>query len=93
MEYFDETKTEEFPKGRKYVPHVIEPSIGVDRLMLAVLCSAYDEDEVSGKKRSVLESRLLAHTMHMHTRTRTRAPCTRARGRTHLCVRARTGRR
>ena len=48
MEYFDEARKE------KYVPHVIEPSIGVDRLMLAVLCSAYAEDEVGGEKRSVL---------------------------------------
>jgi len=39
---------------RKYVPHVIEPSIGVDRLFLALLCSAYDEDIVGGEKRSVL---------------------------------------
>ena len=38
----------------RYVPHVIEPSIGVDRLMLAVLCSAYAEDEVGGETRSVL---------------------------------------
>jgi hypothetical protein len=43
MEYFDEVRKE------KYVPHVIEPSIGVDRLMLAVLCSAYAEDEVGGE--------------------------------------------
>jgi len=39
---------------RRFVPHVIEPSLGVDRLLLAVLCSAYDEDEVSGEKRSLL---------------------------------------
>jgi glycyl-tRNA synthetase len=48
MEYFDEASKE------KYVPHVIEPSIGVDRLMLAVLTSAYAEDEIGGEKRSVL---------------------------------------
>merc|ERR1712107_728906 len=39
---------------RRFVPHVIEPSLGVDRLFLALLCSAYDEDEVSGEKRSLL---------------------------------------
>lgn len=39
---------------RKYVPHVIEPSIGVDRLFLALICSAYDEDTVGGEPRSVL---------------------------------------
>ncbi len=31
--------------GEKYVPHVIEPSLGVDRTVLAVLLSAYDEEE------------------------------------------------
>lgn len=39
---------------RKFVPHVIEPSLGIDRLFLALLCSAYDEDEIDGDKRSVL---------------------------------------
>merc|ERR1712032_1538245 len=39
---------------RRFVPHVIEPSLGVDRLFLALLCSAFDEDEVSGEKREVL---------------------------------------
>lgn len=39
---------------RKFVPHVIEPSLGVDRLFLALLCSAYDEDEVNGEKRCLL---------------------------------------
>jgi glycyl-tRNA synthetase len=48
MEYYDEVTKE------RYVPHVIEPSIGVDRLMLAVLCSAYAEDVVGGETRSVL---------------------------------------
>lgn len=48
MEYnCEETKA-------KYVPHVIEPSIGVDRLFLAIICSAYDEDTVGGEARSVL---------------------------------------
>jgi len=39
---------------KRFVPHVIEPSLGVDRLFLALLCSAYDEDEVSGEKRELL---------------------------------------
>lgn len=39
---------------RKFVPHVIEPSLGIDRLFLALLCSAYDEDEIDGDKRSLL---------------------------------------
>lgn len=37
--------------GNKFYPHVIEPSLGVERTMLAVLCSAYFEDE----KRVVLK--------------------------------------
>lgn len=41
-------------KKEKFVPHVIEPSLGLDRLFLAVMCSAIDEDEVDGEKRSVL---------------------------------------
>lgn len=40
MEYFDEKN-----KAR-FIPHVIEPSLGVDRLFLAVISSAYHEDEV-----------------------------------------------
>jgi len=49
MEYFDEARKE------KYVPHVIEPSFGVDRLMLAVLTSAYAVDEIDGDSRNVLK--------------------------------------
>lgn len=49
LEYFDEAAKE------KYVPQVIEPSIGVDRLFLALVCSAFEEDEVNGEKRSVLK--------------------------------------
>ena len=48
LEYFDEERKE------RYVPHVIEPSLGVDRTLLAVLCSAYDVDEIDGGKRTVL---------------------------------------
>ena len=40
--------------GEVFVPHVIEPSIGVERLILAVLSSAYVEDEVGGSPRVVL---------------------------------------
>lgn len=38
MEYFDPETNE------KYVPYVIEPSLGADRVMLAFLCDAYDEE-------------------------------------------------
>ena len=34
----------------KYVPHVIEPSAGVDRLMLALLCEAYEEEKLVDEK-------------------------------------------
>lgn len=37
------------------VPHVIEPSLGVDRTILAVLSSAYKEEEVEGEKRAYLK--------------------------------------
>jgi glycyl-tRNA synthetase len=36
-------------------PHVIEPSFGVERTMLAVLVSAYTEDELGGEKRTYLK--------------------------------------
>lgn len=38
----------------KFIPHVIEPSFGVERLFMAVLSSAYREDEVNGEVRSYL---------------------------------------
>jgi glycyl-tRNA synthetase len=41
--------------GKPFVPHVIEPSFGVERLIMAVLTSAYDEDEIGGEKRIVLK--------------------------------------
>ena len=34
----------------KYIPHVIEPSAGVDRLMLALLCEAYEEQKLTDEK-------------------------------------------
>ena len=37
------------------VPHVIEPSFGVDRTVLAILSSAYTEDELGGEKRAYLK--------------------------------------
>jgi glycyl-tRNA synthetase len=39
----------------KFVPHVIEPSFGVERALMAVLSSAYTEDEVNGEKRIFLK--------------------------------------
>lgn len=37
------------------IPHVIEPSLGVDRTILAILTSAYTEDELGGEKRAYLK--------------------------------------
>ncbi len=42
LSYFDDGKNE------KYIPYVIEPSLGADRVVLAFLCSAYDEEELEG---------------------------------------------
>ena len=42
MQYFDDTTNE------KYLPYVIEPSLGADRVVLAFLCEAYDEEELEG---------------------------------------------
>lgn len=49
LTYFDDETNE------KYLPYVIEPSVGVGRLFYAFLCSAYDEEELEGgDKRTVL---------------------------------------
>ena len=42
LSYFDDTKNE------KYIPYVIEPALGADRVVLAFLCAAYDEEELEG---------------------------------------------
>ena len=41
--------------GEPFVPHVIEPSFGVERLIMAILTSSYTEDEVGGSKRTLLK--------------------------------------
>ena len=49
LTYFDDEKKE------KYIPYVIEPSLGADRVTLAFLCSAYDEEEIKpGDVRTVM---------------------------------------
>lgn len=40
--------------GQTYIPHVIEPTFGVDRTLLAIMLAAYDEEEVNGEMRTVL---------------------------------------
>lgn len=47
--------TPKVPGAKPILPHVIEPSLGVDRTILAVLVSAYTEDEVGKEKRSYLK--------------------------------------
>jgi len=41
--------------NEKFVPHVIEPSFGVERAIMAVLTAAYTEDEVNGEARTYLK--------------------------------------
>lgn len=48
LSYFDEAKKE------KYVPAVIESSVGVDRTLLTLLCDAYHTDTVGGEERVVM---------------------------------------
>ncbi len=49
LEYFDQEANE------KYIPYVVEPSLGADRVTLAFLCNAYDEEtKENGEARTVL---------------------------------------
>ncbi len=49
LTYFDDIK------NTRYLPYVIEPSLGADRVVLAFLCAAYDEEEIGeGDVRTVL---------------------------------------
>lgn len=52
LEYFDQTT------GEKYVPYVIEPSLGVERLFLALLTEAYDEEVIDPEKN---DTRIVLH--------------------------------
>ena len=49
LTFFDDIKRE------RYVPHVVEPSAGVDRTMLTLMIDAYHEEEVRGEQRVVLK--------------------------------------
>src|SRR5713101_6349962 len=49
MSYFDDLIRE------RYVPHVVEPSAGVDRTLLTLMIDAYHEEEVRGERRVVLK--------------------------------------
>ncbi len=49
LSYFDQET------GERYIPYVIEPSLGADRVALAFLCDAYDEEQIAeGDTRTVL---------------------------------------
>ena len=52
IEYFDPETNE------KYIPHVVEPSLGADRVALAFLCEAYDEEVVDAEKN---DTRVVLH--------------------------------
>jgi glycyl-tRNA synthetase len=58
LDYFDEETKERF------VPHVVEPSAGVDRTVLALICDAYDEDSAPDEK-GKMETRIV---MRFHPR-------------------------
>ena len=47
MDYFDDELNE------KYIPYVVEPSLGADRVTLAFLCEAYDEEVLDAEKNDV----------------------------------------
>ncbi len=55
LSFFDQEKNE------KYIPTVLEPSAGADRTTLAVLCAAYDEQEVPSGKEGKTETRVVMH--------------------------------
>ena len=52
LTYFDDDKHE------RYVPYVIEPSLGADRVTLAFLCAAYDEENIGTERKDLSEVRL-----------------------------------
>lgn len=52
LEYFDQEANE------KYLPYVVEPSLGADRVTLAFLCEAYDEEVVNAEKN---DTRVVMH--------------------------------
>ena len=53
MEYFDPETNE------KYIPYVVEPSLGADRVVLAFLCEAYDEEDLSDPATGKEDSRIV----------------------------------
>ena len=60
LEYFDPETNE------KYVPYVIEPSLGVERLFLSVVTEAYDEEEIVSTDKNGNEKRETRTVMRLH---------------------------
>ena len=46
---------EEEKTGKRILPEVVEPSFGIDRVLYSILDHAYDEDEIDGEERKVLQ--------------------------------------
>ncbi len=59
LEYLDEETKERF------IPHVVEPSAGVDRTVLALICEAYDEETITDEESGKQDVRTV---MHFHPR-------------------------
>ena len=55
LQYFDDTK------NAKYIPYVIEPSLGADRVVLAFLCGAYDEENIGTEEKPDMRTVLHFH--------------------------------
>ncbi|HWJ45670.1 MAG TPA: glycine--tRNA ligase, partial [Gaiellaceae bacterium] len=52
---FSTTKLEYIaPDGERYVPHVVEPAVSIERIFVALLVDAYDEEVVGERERTVL---------------------------------------
>jgi glycyl-tRNA synthetase len=60
LEYFDPTTNE------KYIPYVIEPSLGVERLFLSVVTEAYDEEELTTTDKNGEEKKDVRTVLHFH---------------------------
>ena len=55
LTYFDDEKNE------RYLPYVIEPSLGADRVVLAFLCAAYDEENIGTEEKPDMRTVLHFH--------------------------------
>ena len=60
LEYFDPETNE------KYIPYVIEPSLGVERLFLSIITEAYDEEELVSVDKNGNEKKEFRTVMHFH---------------------------